>query len=190
MGRRFERAIHCTTALAIVCYGFACAEQTESSTCTAPADPLSAPVESDPQELKLETVSLAPLVKADEKAIKLLFRHLTYPAAWKAAQKSNRPILVYISMPNCPHSEKMKEQTYHLDKIETLVAGSFETISADRFTHATLIEKLNIRWYPTTVLVTPDNKVLDVIEGFVDAKRFQRRLQTSLASLESRVQKR
>ncbi len=113
---------------------------------------------------------------------KPLFQHTTYPAAWQAAQSSNRPILIYVGMPNCPHCVKMMQQTYHRPHVERMIAGSFETIKAGRDTHATLVQRLHIKWYPTTVLVSPNNKVLDVIEGFVDAQRFQQRLQTGLAS--------
>lgn len=112
-----------------------------------------------------------------------LFQHSTYPDAWKAAQASNRPILVYVSMPNCHYCEKMKSQVFTLPQVERLVADSFETISADRYTHAKLVSKLHVRWYPTTVLVGPNNKILDVIEGYKDATAFQQRLQTGLASL-------
>ncbi|MCG8449286.1 MAG: thioredoxin family protein [Pirellulales bacterium] len=115
-----------------------------------------------------------------------LFRHSSYPAAWKAAQKTNRPILVYVCMPNCPHCTKMVEQTYELPHVGQLVSGSFETIHASRFTHANLVKKLKIKWYPTTVLVGPNNKVLDMIEGYVDAKSFRKRLQGGLASVPSK----
>ena len=77
----------------------------------------------------------------------------------------------------------MAEGTYHESPVEKLVTGSFETIEVDRYQDAKLVEKLKIRWYPTTVLVAPNNKVLDVIEGYVDAKIFQHRLQSSLATL-------
>ncbi|NOZ39662.1 MAG: thioredoxin family protein [Planctomycetes bacterium] len=114
-----------------------------------------------------------------------LFQHTTYPAAWRAAQKSNRPILVYVSMPNCHFCEKMKSQVFRLPRVRNLVSSSFETVSAGRYTHAKLVEKLRVKWYPTTVLVGPNNKILDVIEGYADANQFQQRLQTGLASASS-----
>ena len=114
-----------------------------------------------------------------------LFQHATYPDAWKAAQKSNRPILVYVSMPNCRYCVKMKEQVFHLPRVKQLVANSFETVRADRYTHSKLVQKLRVRWYPTTVLVGPNNRILDVIEGYADANKFQQRLQTGLASLKN-----
>lgn len=114
-----------------------------------------------------------------------LFQHATYPAAWKAAQKSNRPILVYVSMPNCHYCEKMKSQVYRLPRVRNLISSSFETVRAGRYTHAKLVQNLHVKWYPTTVLVGPNNKILDVIEGYADANQFQQRLQTGLASANS-----
>jgi len=127
-----------------------------------------------------------PLVPAAPQAkSRPLFQHATYPAAWKAAQKSNRPILVYVSMPNCHYCEKMKAQVYRLPRVKNLVVSSFETVQAGRYTHAKLVQSLRVKWYPTTVLVGPNNKILDVIEGYADANQFQQRLQTGLASASS-----
>ena len=112
-----------------------------------------------------------------------LFQHATYPDAWRAAQKSNRPILVYVSMPNCPYCVKMKQQVYQLPHVKQLVSSSFETIRVGRYTHADLVRKLRIKWYPTTVLVGPNNKILDVIEGYAEANQFRQRLHTGIASL-------
>ncbi len=132
------------------------------------------PLDATPQPLILPAAKARPLLQ-----------HTTYPAAWRAAQKSNRPILVYVSMPNCHFCEKMKTQVYQLPRVKNLVTGSFETIHVDRYAHAKLVEKLQVKWYPTTVLVGPNNKILDILEGFVDANQFQQRLQTGLASANS-----
>jgi len=126
-------------------------------------------------------VAYAETVSQSKKAP--LFRHSSYPAAWTAAQESNRPILIYVSMPQCPHCEKMVNKTFERRSIKDLVSGSFETVYAGRYTHAELVKKLSVKWYPTTVLVSPNNKVLDVIEGYVDAAKFKRHLQTGLAAV-------
>ena len=203
MGRCFHRAVQCSVALAMMIHVSVRAETSEpsSSAPTSESDCSSAETPSEETTVS-EKVSnhpnlLVPLADSVQ-AKKPLFRHLTYPDAWRAAQKSSRPILIYVSMPNCPHCVKMAEQTYQLSPVEGLVRGSFETITVDRYQHAKLVEKLKVRWYPTTVLVAPNNKVLDVIEGYVDAKDFHQRLQlglatlekTGLATLESPVQKR
>ena len=146
----------------------------------ATAEPAGKPVVS-----AADTPPVEPSVDLPAAKPRALFQHDTYPDAWRAAQKSDRPILVFVSMPNCHYCVKMTEQVYCQPRVKELVCGSFETIKAGRYTHAKLVEKLHIKWYPTTVLVGPNNKVLDVIEGYTDEKRFQQRLQTGLATLNS-----
>jgi len=119
-----------------------------------------------------------------------LFSHTSYPEAWTAAQKSNRPILLYVTMPGCPHCEKMMEETYHFPVVEQMVSESFESLRVSRQTHAKLVKSLNVKWYPTTVLVGANNKIVDVIEGYVDAKDFQQRLKMGIASTDSSTQTR
>ncbi|MCH2594673.1 MAG: thioredoxin family protein [Pirellulales bacterium] len=95
-----------------------------------------------------------------------------------------------MCMPNCPHCVKMQQHTLELPHVEKLVTSSFETLNVNRTTHAKLVQKLKIKCYPTTLLVDPNNKVLDMIEGYVDAKKFQVHLQTGLASMISETQTR
>jgi protein disulfide-isomerase len=111
-----------------------------------------------------------------------VFRFTSYPAAWTAAQKSGRPILVYVTSQNCPHCTRMVGETYQRSTVREFVGSSFETVLVDRTEQPELAQKLRVRWFPTTLVVGPDNKVIDVIEGYVDAAAFARRLQTTLAA--------
>lgn len=111
-----------------------------------------------------------------------VFRFTSYPAAWTAAQKSNRPILVFATAPGCTHCVKMIGETYQQPKMSRYLAESFETVYVDRAEQPELAAKLQVRWYPTTIVVSPDNQVLDVIEGYVDPATFAQRLRTSFAA--------
>lgn len=113
-----------------------------------------------------------------------VFRFTSYPVAWTAAQKSQRPILIFVSSPSCPHCTHMLAKTYRAQGVKKIVGDRFETVYVDRARQPRLTEKLKVRWYPTTLVVGPDNKVMDVIEGYVDSAAFTRRLAASLASLE------
>lgn len=133
------------------------------------------------------TASLAPSAKP------LLrhgvFRFTSYPAAWTAAQESNRPILVYATAPNCPHCVRMIEQTYAASQVKRLATDSFETVYVDRAEQPELAAKLRIRYFPTTIIVAPNNEVLDVIEGYVDAAALNQRLKTSFAAHQNSTRK-
>ena len=111
-----------------------------------------------------------------------LFRHTTYPEAWTASQKSNRPILLFVSMSGCHHCDKMMAESYNLPQMKEMITESFEPVYVTRKAHPKLVKALKIKWYPTTVLVGPNNKVMDVIEGYVDTKTLRRRLQTGVAA--------
>jgi thioredoxin-related protein len=114
-----------------------------------------------------------------------IFQHFSYSAAWTAAQKNNRPLMLYVTTSGCPYCVKMAQSTLKNREIRSLVADSFETVYVDRIAQAKLVAKLNIRYYPTTILVSTNNQVLDVIEGYVEPMTFQRRLQTNLGAFQT-----
>jgi hypothetical protein len=111
-----------------------------------------------------------------------VFQFTSYPDAWRAAQKTNRPILVFATSSSCTHCTRMIGETYQLAQVKQFVTASFETVLVDRFEQPELAARLKVRWYPTTLVVAPNNKVIDVIEGYVDPATFARRLRTTLAA--------
>lgn len=119
-----------------------------------------------------------------------VFRFTSYPAAWTEAQQSGRPILVYVTSQSCPHCSRMIGETYQASSVREFVRDSFETVLVDRTQQPGLAAALHVRWFPTTLVVGPDNKVIDVIEGYVDAGAFSRRLQTTLAAEGGEIQTR
>ena len=172
---------------AVVIAAFFVTQARAQSTSTEPS------VESQPVNSEATTETIAAQTVSTSLPAKnkvRLFRHTSYPDAWTASQKSNRPILLYVTMPGCPHCDKMMEETYHLPNVKQMVSQSFETVYVSRKTHPALVKSLKVKWYPTTVLVGTNNKVVDVIEGFVDAKVFQRRLKVGIASTDSLTQTR
>jgi thioredoxin-like negative regulator of GroEL len=76
-------------------------------------------------------------------------------------------------------------ETYQSAQIKRMVNDSFETVYVDRSEQPELAARLHVRYFPTTYVVSPNNKVLDVIEGYVDSNTLAKRLQTTIASSES-----
>jgi thioredoxin-like negative regulator of GroEL len=142
----------------------------------------SAPAEEAPRTASLTTAA-KPLLRHG------VFRFTSYPQAWTAAQESNRPILVYATAPNCPHCVRMISETFAASPVKRLATDSFETVYVDRAEQPELAAKLKIRYFPTTIVVAPNNQVLDVIEGYVDAATLNQRLKTSFAAHESATRK-
>lgn len=149
----------------------------------AKEQPVAAPAASPPVERVAAAVVEPAAPAAKPRPLRHgVFRFTSYPAAWTAAQKSNRPILVFATAPGCGHCVKMIGETYQQPKLSQFLTDSFETVYVDRAEQPELAAKLQIRWYPTTIVVSPDNQVLDVIEGYVDSATFAQRLRTSFAA--------
>lgn len=119
-----------------------------------------------------------------------VFKFSSYPAAWTAAQSSSRPILVFATSPNCPHCVRMISDSLRAPPVCRFLNESFETVYSDRFEQPELVAKLGVRRFPTTFIVGPDNQVIDVLEGYVDAKTLAARLQTSVAAQQAPTQTR
>jgi thioredoxin-related protein len=171
---------------AMVAAFLASSSRAEDAPSTPPVEPATAAEAPADDAIAAQTVSTISPVDTSS----TLFPHTSYPEAWTAAQKSNRPILLYVTMPGCPHCDQMMAETYHRENIEHLVCDSFESIQVNSKSQPALVKSLKVKWFPTTILVGANNKVMDVIEGYVDAKTFQKRLQTGLASAESSTQTR
>jgi hypothetical protein len=84
----------------------------------------------------------------------------------------------------------MLGETYQYANVKQFVTASFETVLVDQFEQPELAALLKVRWYPTTLVVAPNNKVVDIIEGYVDPATFARRLRTTLAAQSAAVQTR
>jgi thioredoxin-like negative regulator of GroEL len=150
-----------------------------SATCSArgeDAKPQAA--EQQPESVSAATPATPPVVRLRHG----IFKFTSYPAAWTSAQSTNRPILVFATSTNCPHCTRMVGETYRATQVSRFLNDSFETVYVSRAEQPDLTAKLKIRLFPTTIVVGPNNQVLDVIEGYVDSKTFAQRLQTTMAA--------
>ena len=86
----------------------------------------------------------------------------------------------------CAYCTKMLKETYSHPAIQKWLKPRTETVLADADRYAALIKRLGLRGYPTTVVVSPEGKVLDVIEGFVGPREFADRVGPLLASPDTR----
>jgi thiol-disulfide isomerase/thioredoxin len=168
----------------------ACAEDAQPTSTSSAESQAAEPVVAAPAAPSVQIPSSAANVAAPLRLRHGIFKYSSYPAAWTSAQATNRPILVFATSSNCPHCVRMVGETFRASQVSRFVNDSFETVYVNRAEQPELAAKLKIRWYPTTLVVGPDNQVIDVIEGYVDAKTFAQRLQTSVAAHQAATQKR
>jgi thiol:disulfide interchange protein len=99
--------------------------------------------------------------------------------AWQTAQKANRPLLLFVTSDHCPYCRKMKSETLSDPTVTRHLRDSYVpvVVSADSSRAAT---QLRINSVPTTVVILPDGRIADRIEGYVSAQKLEARLQSVL----------
>lgn len=110
-----------------------------------------------------------------------LFAHADIEQAWQSAVEKNKPLLVMFTSDHCAYCQKMLSETYGHPLIRRLLTSKAETVLAHAEDYDVLIKRLGIRGFPTTLLVSPQGEVLDVMEGYVDPQEFAKRVNPLLA---------
>jgi len=122
------------------------------------------------------TVSIA-IATSGPSAEKSAIQWKSDPAeAHRLARQWNRPMLLLITMDGCFYCTKMKQSTYRDAVLASDITNHFVAARVDSKQYATLARELGVQVYPTTVIISPDYKVVDVIRGYVNAKKLRRRL--------------
>jgi len=116
-----------------------------------------------------------------------IFIHSSVEKAWESAVAEKKPLLVMFTSDHCHYCTKMLAETYGHSAIRRMLAKETETVLAKAEDYRDLIKRMGIRGYPTTLLVSPQGEVLDLVEGFVDAKTFAKRVSPLLAKQSARV---
>lgn len=111
-----------------------------------------------------------------------LFRHATLEQAWESAVANKKPLLVMFTSDNCVYCQKMLTKTYGHPAIKQMLVGQTESVLAHANDYGELVKRLGIRGFPTTLVISPQGEVLDVMEGFVEPRAFSQRVTPLLAS--------
>jgi thioredoxin-related protein len=118
----------------------------------------------------------SPNAKGGHGAADGVFDHKTVEEAWKVAIEKKKPLLVMFTSNNCTFCRKMIVDTYSNQHVKEMLRGRTESVLAHSDHYASLIKKLGIRGYPSSLLISPEGEVLDFMEGYVDAQAFTKRV--------------
>ena len=105
-----------------------------------------------------------------------IFTHTSVEQAWKSAVTTRKPLLVMFTSESCMYCQKMMKETYQHPAIARMLSQSAETVVAHSRDYRNLVQKLGVRGYPSTLLISPEGEVLDFMEGFVEPKAFADRV--------------
>jgi thioredoxin-related protein len=112
--------------------------------------------------------------------------HRDCTSAFAESQAQGRPILFFVTMDNCYYCEKMCRETYSDNRLLEDIERDYVLATIDPKRCPQLVRKLNVRAYPTTVIVGPDETVIDSMTGFVRPDELRMRLKAAGAKIASR----
>ena len=96
--------------------------------------------------------------------------------ALAVARHSQRPILAYVTSENCGYCRKMERQSWSDADIAKQVMAGFVPLKLDAKQNRREVEALHIRAFPTTVLLSPEGKVLGGAAGFLSPEKLTKLL--------------
>ncbi len=76
----------------------------------------------------------------------------------------------------------MKREALTDPYVQTLVTRDFVSAQIDAEQHPSLVEEYGVRLFPTVLVLTPQGKLMDRIEGYVTAGQLTNRLENLSAS--------
>jgi len=98
-------------------------------------------------------------------------------------QQKQRPMLLLLTMPGCVYCDRMKVATFkHIGIIEQ-VNKKYVAVQLNGREHPQIAKGLNLYVYPTTAIVDPTGKVLEVLHGFQPAAAVAKRMAVAHAKL-------
>jgi thioredoxin-related protein len=100
--------------------------------------------------------------------------------AHRASQASNRPMVLVFGSENCVYCRKLEKNTLAEARVAHTLDSSFVPVYLSYEQNLKAAEILNIKALPCTVILTPQADLLDRIDGFVEAEKFQTSLRSAL----------
>lgn len=85
------------------------------------------------------------------------------------AQQTGRPILVFVTAEWCHYCKKMKRETWQDPRVDQAVSQGFETLVLDGDRDKAVVNKLELRGYPATLVYTPDGRFIEQKGGYMPA---------------------
>lgn len=92
--------------------------------------------------------------------------HADLTAATRESKQDSKPLLVKVSTTWCGYCVKMQRETFNDAAVVNKVEKCFVPVAIDGDENQALIKRLGINTFPTTLIVSPEMKVLKKIVGF------------------------
>lgn len=104
--------------------------------------------------------------------------------ATEEVTKQQRPLLLVFTMERCGYCQLMKRTTYNDEQVIASINDNFVPIQICGQEHRRLAQRLGVRVYPTTIIISPENRVVDRMDGYVKAQAILPRLASATHRIE------
>ena len=87
------------------------------------------------------------------------------------AKRAGLPLLIQVSADWCPHCSRMKRETFADPQLTTIINQRFVAVEVDADQQREFIKQMGIQSLPTTLVVAPDLRILNRLQGFQSASQ-------------------
>lgn len=94
-----------------------------------------------------------------------------YAQGLEQSRRTGRPMLVKVSAEWCSYCQRMKRDTFSDQGIVRDISSAFVPVALDADHNRRLIQQMGVRTLPAIVIITPDLRIVDRIEGYKTARQ-------------------
>ena len=102
--------------------------------------------------------------------------HQRLTTAWNDARQQQRPMLLYLTINGCVHCGRLEQDTFANPGVTSEIREHYVAAKINAADEPVFVRKLGVRVFPTTVLVSPEARVIDSVAGYVPAAEMRTRL--------------
>lgn len=99
--------------------------------------------------------------------------------AMSLARDSRLPILAFVTSENCSYCRKMEREVWSNPRIIAQVESGFVPVKLHASQHRQLVASLGVKAFPTTIMFTPEGKIINGAKGFLPPGRLAGLLRTA-----------
>lgn len=103
-----------------------------------------------------------------------------YSDARRKGMETERPVLLYVTTDGCHYCDKMQSFTFSDHQVMKDLQDQFVTAKVQLPADSDLGKQLMITIYPTTIIISPQGKILDYVRGYLDPVSLQRRMSDAI----------
>jgi protein disulfide-isomerase len=105
-----------------------------------------------------------------------------YNQARQLGSQSDRPVLLFVTTDGCRHCVRMKRDAFCDRTIIDQIQQSFVPAMLKLDASSELARQLRVTIYPTTVIISPNGRIIDYARGYLSTQELSSRMSVATSS--------